>query len=32
VLHTEAESVDESVHQVLAWLETHRLTTPSDLP
>jgi adenylylsulfate kinase len=29
VLHTEAESVDESVEQVLAWLEAHRLTTPS---
>ena len=28
-LHTEAESVDESVHQVLAWLETNQLTTPS---
>jgi adenylylsulfate kinase len=32
VLHTEAQSVDESVHQVLAWLETHQLTAPSDLP
>jgi adenylylsulfate kinase len=30
VLHTEAESVDESVHQVLAWLETNRLTSASD--
>ncbi|MFL6269264.1 MAG: adenylyl-sulfate kinase [Actinomycetes bacterium] len=29
VLHTEAESVDESVHQVLAWLEDSRLTTAS---
>ena len=29
VLHTEAESVDESVHQVLAWLEDNRLTTPA---
>jgi adenylyl-sulfate kinase len=29
-LHTEAESVDDSVHQVLAWLETHQLTTPTD--
>jgi adenylylsulfate kinase len=31
VLHTEAESVDESVHQVLAWLQTNGLTAPSDL-
>jgi adenylylsulfate kinase len=31
VLHTEAESVDESVEQVIAWLETTGLTTPSDL-
>ena len=31
-LHTEAQSVDESVHQVLAWLQTNRLTTPDDLP
>jgi adenylyl-sulfate kinase len=30
VLHTEAETVDESVEQVIAWLESHRLTTPSD--
>jgi adenylylsulfate kinase len=30
VLHTEAESVDDSVHQVLAWLEANRLTAPSD--
>jgi len=30
VLHTEAESVDESVHQILAWLETHQLTNPTD--
>ena len=29
VLHTEAESVDESVHQVLAWLEDNRLTSPA---
>ena len=28
VLHTEAQSVDESVHQVLAWLEANQLTTP----
>ena len=32
VLHTEAESVDESVEQVIAWLETAGLTAPSDLP
>jgi adenylyl-sulfate kinase len=30
VLHTEAESVDDSVHQVLTWLETNHLTSPSD--
>jgi hypothetical protein len=30
VLHTEAESVDESVHQVLTWLQTNQLTAPSD--
>jgi adenylyl-sulfate kinase len=30
VLYTESESVDESVHQVLAWLEAHQLTTPSE--
>jgi adenylylsulfate kinase len=30
VLHTEAESVDESVEQVVSWLEAHRLTAPSD--
>jgi adenylylsulfate kinase len=30
VLHTEAESVDDSVHQVLAWLEEHRLTGPTN--
>ncbi|MFL5793072.1 MAG: adenylyl-sulfate kinase [Actinomycetota bacterium] len=29
VLHTETESVDDSVHQVLAWLEDSRLTTAS---
>jgi adenylyl-sulfate kinase len=28
-LHTETQSVDESVHQVLAWLEANRLTTTS---
>jgi adenylylsulfate kinase len=32
VLHTEVESVDESVEQVLGWLEAHQLTAPSDLP
>jgi adenylyl-sulfate kinase len=32
VLHTEAETVDESVEQVIAWLETAGLTAPSDLP
>jgi adenylyl-sulfate kinase len=26
VLHTEAESVDDSVHQILTWLETNQLT------
>jgi adenylylsulfate kinase len=26
VLHTESESVDESVHQLLAWLEANQLT------
>jgi adenylylsulfate kinase len=31
VLHTEAESVDESVEQVLAWLEANDLTTPNDI-
>lgn len=30
VLHTEAESVDDSVHQVIAWLETNQLTTPGN--
>ena len=29
VLHTEAESVDESVHQVLAWLEDRQLPPAS---
>jgi adenylylsulfate kinase len=28
VLHTETQSVDDSVHQVLTWLETNQLTTP----
>jgi adenylyl-sulfate kinase len=32
VLHTEAETVDESVEQVIAWLQRAGLTTPSDLP
>jgi adenylylsulfate kinase len=31
VLHTEAESVDESVERVLTWLEANELTTPSDI-
>jgi adenylylsulfate kinase len=26
VLHTETQSVDDSVHQVLAWLEDRQLT------
>jgi adenylylsulfate kinase len=30
-LHTEAQAVDESVHQVIAWLEANRLTTADDL-
>jgi adenylyl-sulfate kinase len=30
VLHTEAESVDDSVHQILTWLEDHQLTAPTD--
>ena len=30
VLHTEDQSVDDSVHQVLAWLEDHQLTTPTN--
>ncbi len=30
VLHTEAESVDDSVHQVIAWLEANQLTVQSD--
>jgi adenylylsulfate kinase len=30
VLHTESESVDDSVEQVLTWLEEHHLTQPSD--
>jgi adenylylsulfate kinase len=31
VLHTESETVDESVGQVVAWLEASRLTAPADL-
>jgi len=27
VLHTESESVDDSAHQILAWLEANQLTT-----
>jgi adenylyl-sulfate kinase len=30
VLHTEAETVDESVHQLITWLEANQLTAPSD--
>jgi adenylylsulfate kinase len=30
-LHTETQTVDESVHQVLTWLEANRLTAPGDL-
>jgi adenylylsulfate kinase len=30
VLHTEAQSVDESVHQIITWLETNRFTPVSD--
>jgi adenylylsulfate kinase len=29
VLHTETQSVDQSVHQVLGWLEHHQLTSPT---
>jgi len=32
VLHTEAETVDESVGQVIAWLEASRLTASAGLP
>jgi adenylylsulfate kinase len=31
VLHTETQTVDESVHQVLDWLEANQLTTPNDV-
>jgi adenylylsulfate kinase len=30
VLHTEDQTVDESVHQLLTWLETNQLTTLTD--
>jgi adenylyl-sulfate kinase len=30
VLHTEAESVDDSVHRIVAWLEANQLTAASD--
>jgi adenylylsulfate kinase len=30
ILHTEAESVDDSVHQIVAWLEANQLTVASD--
>ena len=30
VLHTESESVDDSVHQIIAWLEANQLTASSD--
>jgi adenylylsulfate kinase len=30
VLHTDTQSVDDSVHQVLTWLEANQLTTPRD--
>jgi adenylyl-sulfate kinase len=30
VLHTETHSVDDSVHQVLGWLEVNQLTTPAN--
>ena len=29
-LHTDTEPVDDSVHHVLTWLQTHHLTTPTD--
>jgi len=29
-LHTDTQSVDDSVHQVLTWLEANQLTTPTD--
>jgi adenylyl-sulfate kinase len=30
VLHTETENVDDSVHQIVAWLEANQLTVASD--
>jgi adenylylsulfate kinase len=30
VLYTEAESVDDSVHRIVAWLEANQLTVASD--
>ena len=30
VLHTETQSVDDSVHQVIAWLETNQLISPGN--
>jgi adenylylsulfate kinase-like enzyme len=30
VLHTEAESADDSVHRIVAWLEANQLTAASD--
>ena len=30
ILHTEDQTVDESVDQVLTWLETNRLTSPTN--
>jgi adenylyl-sulfate kinase len=30
VLHTETQTVDESVEQVLGWLQANQLTTPTD--
>jgi len=30
VLHTETQSVEESVGQVLGWLQAHQLTAPND--
>ena len=29
-LHTHTQSVDDSVHHILTWLETNQLTTPTD--
>jgi adenylylsulfate kinase-like enzyme len=30
LLHTEDQTVDESVDQVLTWLETNQLTSPAN--